>query len=67
MIMTQYIFTSAELFDKRILLSQDLMVGDEASKLRSMLEISYPMQNGIVRYVLCIRRLCTRVVYMHQM
>lgn len=27
------------------------MVGDEASKLRSMLEISYPMQNGIVRYV----------------
>ncbi|XP_076221138.1 actin-related protein 2 isoform X3 [Nomia melanderi] len=27
----------------------DLMVGDEASKLRSMLEISYPMQNGIVR------------------
>jgi len=32
-------------------LPQDLMVGDEASKLRSMLEISYPMQNGIVRYV----------------
>ncbi|KAI4496977.1 hypothetical protein M0802_007925 [Mischocyttarus mexicanus] len=31
------------------LLRQDLMVGDEASKLRSMLEISYPMQNGIVR------------------
>lgn len=30
---------------------KDLMVGDEASKLRSMLEISYPMQNGIVRYV----------------
>lgn len=28
---------------------RDLMVGDEASKLRSMLEISYPMQNGIVR------------------
>lgn len=27
------------------------MVGDEASKLRSMLEISYPMQNGIVRCV----------------
>lgn len=25
------------------------MVGDEASKLRSLLEISYPMQNGIVR------------------
>ncbi|XP_012277551.1 actin-related protein 2 isoform X1 [Orussus abietinus] len=28
---------------------RDLMVGDEASKLRSMLEINYPMQNGIVR------------------
>ncbi|XP_012277552.1 actin-related protein 2 isoform X2 [Orussus abietinus] len=28
---------------------KDLMVGDEASKLRSMLEINYPMQNGIVR------------------
>ncbi|KAK0168823.1 hypothetical protein PV327_002590 [Microctonus hyperodae] len=28
---------------------KDLMVGDEASKLRSLLEISYPMQNGIVR------------------
>ncbi|XP_076635910.1 actin-related protein 2 isoform X3 [Colletes latitarsis] len=28
---------------------KDLMVGDEASKFRSMLEISYPMQNGIVR------------------
>ena len=25
------------------------MIGDEASKLRSMLEINYPMQNGIVR------------------
>lgn len=34
-----------------MLLPQDLMVGDEASKLRSMLEISYPMQNGIVRCV----------------
>lgn len=38
-------------FHNHILLLQDLMVGDEASKLRSMLEISYPMQNGIVRYV----------------
>ena len=38
-------------FDNHIIISQDLMVGDEASKLRSMLEISYPMQNGIVRYV----------------
>lgn len=27
----------------------DLMVGDEASTLRSMLEISYPMENGMVR------------------
>lgn len=25
------------------------MVGEEASKLRSLLEISYPMENGIVR------------------
>lgn len=25
------------------------MVGDEASKLRSMLEVTYPMDNGIVR------------------
>lgn len=29
--------------------SQDLMVGDEASQLRSMLEVNYPMENGIVR------------------
>lgn len=28
---------------------KDLMVGDEASNLRSMLEVSYPMENGIVR------------------
>uniref|UniRef100_A0A1B6MQZ8 Uncharacterized protein n=1 Tax=Graphocephala atropunctata TaxID=36148 RepID=A0A1B6MQZ8_9HEMI len=28
---------------------KDLMVGDEASKLRSMLELNYPMENGIVR------------------
>jgi hypothetical protein len=28
---------------------QDLMVGDDASKLRSMLEVNYPMENGIVR------------------
>ncbi|XP_066983337.1 actin-related protein 2 isoform X7 [Macrobrachium rosenbergii] len=27
----------------------DLMVGDEASKLRSMLEVTYPMENGIVK------------------
>lgn len=25
------------------------MVGEEASKLRSMLEVNYPMDNGIVR------------------
>lgn len=25
------------------------MVGEEASKLRQMLEVSYPMENGIVR------------------
>ena len=28
---------------------QDLMVGTEASELRSSLEVSYPMDNGIVR------------------
>lgn len=28
---------------------QDLMVGDEASQLRSLLEVSYPMENGVVR------------------
>ncbi|XP_070578151.1 actin-related protein 2-B [Ptychodera flava] len=28
---------------------KDLMVGDEASQLRSMLEVVYPMENGIVR------------------
>jgi len=28
---------------------KDLMVGEEASQLRSMLEVSYPMENGIVR------------------
>ncbi|EDV18753.1 uncharacterized protein TRIADDRAFT_62773 [Trichoplax adhaerens] len=28
---------------------KDLMVGDEASELRSMLDINYPMDNGIVR------------------
>lgn len=31
------------------LFCQDLMIGDEASELRSMLEVSYPMENGIVR------------------
>ena len=25
------------------------MIGDEASELRSLLEVSYPMENGIVR------------------
>ncbi|CAO1397965.1 unnamed protein product [Diamesa serratosioi] len=28
---------------------KDLMVGDEASQLRSLLEVSYPMENGMVR------------------
>lgn len=28
---------------------KDLMVGDEASQLRDMLEVSYPMENGMVR------------------
>ncbi|VDO58483.1 unnamed protein product [Schistosoma margrebowiei] len=28
---------------------QDLMIGDEASELRQMLELSYPLENGIVR------------------
>merc|ERR1711981_674183 len=28
---------------------KDLMVGDDASKLRSMLECTYPMENGMVR------------------
>jgi actin-related protein 2 len=28
---------------------RDLMIGDEASQLRSMLEVNYPMENGIVR------------------
>jgi len=28
---------------------KDLMVGEEASKLRSMLEVKYPMENGMVR------------------
>lgn len=28
---------------------KDLMVGDEASQLRSILQMSYPMENGIVR------------------
>ncbi|BFZ12477.1 hypothetical protein BsWGS_15516 [Bradybaena similaris] len=28
---------------------KDLMVGEEASELRSMLEVNYPMENGIVR------------------
>mmetsp|Transcript_17805 Transcript_17805/g.17516 ORF Transcript_17805/g.17516 Transcript_17805/m.17516 type:complete len:394 (+) Transcript_17805:3-1184(+) len=28
---------------------KDIMVGEDASKLRSMLQLSYPMENGIVR------------------
>jgi actin-related protein 2 len=30
-------------------LKKDLMIGDEASQLRHMLELSYPMENGMVR------------------
>ncbi|KAK5574988.1 hypothetical protein RB653_010243 [Dictyostelium firmibasis] len=28
---------------------KDIMVGDEAAKLRSMLQITYPLENGIIR------------------
>ncbi|CCG83552.1 putative Arp2/3 complex subunit [Taphrina deformans PYCC 5710] len=28
---------------------KDIMVGDEAAQIRSMLQISYPMENGIIR------------------
>jgi actin-related protein 2 len=28
---------------------KDIMVGDEAAAVRSMLQMSYPMENGIVR------------------
>lgn len=28
---------------------KDVMVGDDASQLRSMLEVTYPMENGVVR------------------
>ena len=28
---------------------KDVHVGDEASELRAMLEVNYPMDNGIVR------------------
>ena len=30
-------------------LNKDLVVGDEAGELRSLLEVNYPMENGIVR------------------
>ena len=32
-----------------VFIFQDLMLGDDASQLRHMLELSYPMENGIVR------------------
>lgn len=38
--------SSAKVGDVEI---KDLMVGENASKLRSMLEVNYPMDNGIVR------------------
>lgn len=28
---------------------KDIMVGDEAAEMRSLLQMSYPMENGIVR------------------
>lgn len=28
---------------------KDLMVGEECTELRSMLEVNYPMENGIVK------------------
>lgn len=31
------------------------MIGDEASQLRSMLDVTYPMENGIVRFVFQIK------------
>ena len=30
-------------------LVQDLMVGEECTKLRQMLDVNYPMENGIVK------------------
>lgn len=30
-------------------MKKDLMIGDEASQLRHLLELSYPMENGMVR------------------
>ncbi|ESO90080.1 hypothetical protein LOTGIDRAFT_218116 [Lottia gigantea] len=38
--------SQTKIFDIEV---KDLMVGEEASKLRSMLEVNYPMENGIVR------------------
>lgn len=34
------------------------MVGDEASKLRSMLEVSYPMENGVSLFVVYLAVVC---------
>jgi actin-related protein 2 len=41
------ILRSEEKFDNVEI--KDIMVGDEASKLRTMLQITYPLDNGIVR------------------
>ncbi|KAJ8045332.1 Actin-related protein 2 [Holothuria leucospilota] len=41
--------SSAKVGDIEVKPYQDLMVGEEASQLRSMLEVNYPMENGIVR------------------
>jgi hypothetical protein len=31
------------------------MVGDEAAALRRALEISYPVENGVIRVRVCVR------------
>lgn len=31
------------------------MVGDEANKLRSLLELSYPMENGKFEFCYCLK------------
>lgn len=36
------------------------MVGDEASQLRSMLDVTYPMENGVVRFVFYIYLIFSR-------
>jgi len=40
---------SDEKLDKKGIVLKDIMVGDEAADVREFLEISYPLENGIVR------------------